>query len=184
MKKKKEKDVPKNIKSEGKEIRGIIRISGKDVRGDLPFKRALARIKGVGPRTSEMFSEIILRQLSLSGNTVVGELSDEQIEKVEHIISNPVKYGMPNHLVNRRKDMETGQDRHLTGTDLAFSMKGDIEREKGINSWRGYRHMYGQKVRGQRTRSTGRTGMSVGVLRKSIVAKAGASAAPKKEEKK
>ena len=48
-----------------------------------------------------------------------------------------------------------------------------IERDKTTYTWRGFRHTYGQKVRGQRTRSTGRTGMTVGVLRKSIMKAAG-----------
>jgi small subunit ribosomal protein S13 len=177
MKKKSEKEIPKEIKKDGKEIRGIVRIAGRDLRGDLPLKRALSRIKGIGIRTSHIISEVIFNQMILSEATVVGELSDEQIEQIEGILVNPVKYGVPSYMLNRRKDLETGQDRHMLGTDLSFAMKQDIEKEKTVNSWKGYRHMYGQKVRGQRTRSSGRTGMSVGVLRKSIIAKAGGSAA-------
>ena len=37
---------------------------------------------------------------------------------------------------------------------------------KMIRSYRGVRHERGQKVRGQRTRSNGRTGMAAGVLKK------------------
>jgi small subunit ribosomal protein S13 len=39
---------------------------------------------------------------------------------------------------------------------------------KEMNSWRGYRHAYGLKVRGQRTRSTGRKGKAVGVKVKKL----------------
>ncbi len=194
MKKKQETEIPNEPKKEEKEIRGIIRIAGRDLRGDLPIKRALSRIKGVGIRTGLVISEVVFKQLSVPESTVVGELTEEQVEKVEYILMNPVKFGVPGYMVNRQKDLETGVDKHAIGTDLTFASKQDIEREKGVNSWRGYRHAYGQKVRGQRTRSTGRTGMSVGVLRKSIMAKAGgAAAAPaagapapaaKKEEKK
>jgi len=175
--KKPDKDVPMEQKADGKEIRGIVRITGKDLKGDLTLKRALAKIKGVGMRTSGIMAELVFKELSLPSSSVVGSLSDEQIGKVEYILSNPVKYGIPPHMVNRRKDMETGLDRHVTGTDLTFTVRQDIDKEKGINTWKGYRHAYGQKVRGQRTRSTGRTGMSVGVLRKSIMAKAGGAAA-------
>ena len=67
--------------------------------------------------------------------------------------------------------------------DLIFENTQDIEREKKAYTWKGFRHSYGQKVRGQKTRNTGRTGMAVGVLRKAIVAAqggapAGAAAAP------
>ena len=41
------------------------------------------------------------------------------------------------------------------------------------SSWRGYRHLYGLKVRGQRTRCTGRKGGAVGVAK-------GGKAAPAK----
>jgi hypothetical protein len=48
-----------------------------------------------------------------------------------------------------------------------------------VRSYRGVRHERGQKVRGQRTRSNGRTGMAAGVLKKD--AKAAAAAAGKTE---
>jgi small subunit ribosomal protein S13 len=64
---------------------------------------------------------------------------------------------------------------HIIGTDLTFRVKQDITNAKDMNTWKGYRHAYGQKVRGQRTRTTGRTGMTVGVLRKVMLAKAAAA---------
>ena len=66
---------------------------------------------------------------------------------------------------SRQKDVETGDDMHLVTSDIAFNLRNDIEREKGVFSWRGYRHMYGLKVRGQRTRCTGRKGGAVGVAK-------------------
>ena len=47
--------------------------------------------------------------------------------------------------------MDTGSHRHLITSDLDFMVSGDIEREKAIMSWRGYRHMFGLRVRGQCT---------------------------------
>jgi len=37
-----------------------------------------------------------------------------------------------------------------------------------IRCYKGIRHEQGQKVRGQRTRSNGRTGMTMGVIRKKL----------------
>ncbi|GAG60554.1 unnamed protein product, partial [marine sediment metagenome] len=48
------------------------------------------------------------------------------------------------------------------------TVKRDIERMRRLRSWKGYRHGFGLKVRGQRTRSTGRKGLVVGVIRKKI----------------
>jgi len=55
---------------------------------------------------------------------------------------------------------------HLLSSDLVLRTKMDIDLMKKIKSWKGYRHAYGLKVRGQRTRTTGRTGKTVGVSKK------------------
>jgi small subunit ribosomal protein S13 len=59
--------------------------------------------------------------------------------------------------------MDTGSNLHLLTSDLDFTVSNDIDREKSIMSWRGYRHMFGLRVRGQRTRTTGRRASAVGV---------------------
>jgi small subunit ribosomal protein S13 len=64
--------------------------------------------------------------------------------------------------------MDTGKNIHLLGTDLIVQTKNDIEQMKKIRSWKGFRHSYGLKVRGQRTKSTGRAGKAMGVKRKQI----------------
>ena len=69
-------------------------------------------------------------------------------------------------MLNRRKDYATGQDIHLTGSDLVLTIKSDIDRMKKIKSWKGIRHALGLKVRGQRTRTTGRGGRTIGVTKK------------------
>lgn len=165
----------------GKEIRGIVRIAGKDVKGEVSLRRAVIEVKGVGERFGKVIFEAACGKMSLPQDCMVGELSEDELDKIEEIMKNPSSVGVPAFLFNRRKDVETGQDKQLIATDLVFQNKQDVEREKGMSSWRGYRHVYGKKVRGQRTRTTGRKGMSVGVLRKSL-AKPGA--APVKEEKK
>jgi len=67
--------------------------------------------------------------------------------------------------MNRRKDRTTGEDFHLIGPDLALQKKEDITFMQNIRTWKGIRHSLGLKVRGQRTKTTGRTGRSVGVRR-------------------
>ena len=71
--------------------------------------------------------------------------------------------------------MDTGTDVHLITSDLDFTKSNDIDREKSIMSWRGYRHMFGLRVRGQRTRNTGRTATAVGVKKVSGKAPAGSA---------
>ncbi|MCD6445704.1 30S ribosomal protein S13 [Candidatus Bathyarchaeota archaeon] len=145
-----------------KEFRHILRITGTDVDGTLKAPYALSKIKGI----SLNLANAILKKAGIDPDMRAGFLTDDEVRKIEAIIKEPKKYGLPSWLLNRQKDLETGEDLHLISADLALKVKNDIERMKEIRSWRGYRHAYGLKVRGQRTRTTGRTGKTVGVKKK------------------
>jgi len=121
----------------------------------------LTKIRGVG----YMFANTILNLLKINPNQRIGYLSSEQVKSIESIIKNPSASNFPSWFLNRRKDVETGEDKHLITSDIAFTVRNDIEREKTSGSWRGIRHMFGLKVRGQRTRCTGRKGGAVGVAK-------------------
>lgn len=155
-------------------VRGIVRLAGKDVRGNLPLSRALMSVKGIGQSLRRVVAKAVAKELGVDEDVKVGKFTDEQIEKVDGILANLQECGIPAYLLNRRKDRESGKDAHNIMNDLVFAQRQDIENEKKLYTWKGYRHAYGQKVRGQRTRNTGRKGMSLGVLRKSIVAAAAA----------
>ena len=146
--------------------RGIIRLAGKDVLGHIPLRRALLAVKGIGHTTSKSVAKIIAKELKVTEDVKVGTFTDAQIEQIDDILARIQDHGLPSYLLNRRKDAETGKDVHNTMSDLIFSTRQDIEKEKKLYSWKGYRHAYGQKVRGQRTKNTGRHGMSLGVIRK------------------
>ena len=147
------------------EFRHILRITDADVEGTLKAPFAISRIKGI----SLSLANAILKKAGVDPNTRVGFLTEANIERIEEIIEDPVKYGVPNWLLNRRKDRETGKDRHLLSADLVLRTKMDIDEMKEIKSWRGYRHAYGLKVRGQRTKTTGRSGKALGVKKKALV---------------
>ena len=165
------------VSASGKEVRGVVRLAGKDLRGSLPLRRAIVSVRGIGINLGEVVSVVACQQLGVSEKSMIGELSEQEVEKLEHILYHPMDYGVPVRMLNRQKDLATGADAHFISSDLAYVVKQDVDHEKDANTWRGYRHTYGQKVRGQHTRSTGRTGMTVGVLRKAVLAKAGAAAA-------
>jgi small subunit ribosomal protein S13 len=156
--------------AESENFRGIVRIAGKDVKGEVPLKRALVRVRGISHTLAVIASTVLHRELSIDPKTRVGELSEDQIDKIDNILQNLHDYKIPAYLLNRRSDYVGGADRHVIMNDLIFENTQDLEREKKLFTWKGYRHSYGQKVRGQRTRNTGRTGMAVGVLRKAIIA--------------
>lgn len=148
-----------------KEFRHILRIKGADVDGALKASFALKKIKGI----SLSLATAILSKAGIDPQARAGFLTETDIEKIEEIIEDPAKHGIPGWLMNRRKDQATGKDQHLISADLVLSTKTDIEQMKTIRSWRGYRHAYGLKVRGQRTKTTGRSGKALGVKKKALV---------------
>lgn len=158
------------------EYRHIVRIIGNDIPGEKKILVGLSQIRGIGYG----FATAILDTLKISSNTNIGYLSEEQVGSIEKILQDPSGAGFPTWFLNRRKDAETGEDRHLLTSDIEFTVRNDIERERMTGSWRGYRHMFGLKVRGQRTRTTGRKGGAVGVAKggKVMPAKGGAGAPP------
>jgi len=155
------------------DYRHIVRIVGKDIPGDKKLSVGLTQIKGVGYN----FANAIIGALGLNPNSNVGFLTESQVESIEKTLKDPTSLKFPSWLLNRRKDVETGATTHLITSDVAFTVRNDIEREKLSNSWRGFRHTYGLKVRGQRTRTTGRKGASVGVKKGGKVLPAGAAPA-------
>jgi len=144
------------------QYRYIVRIAGVDVPGELRVVDGLSLVKGVGYN----FALALCRLVGIDPYKRVGFLSDGEVERLESALSNPISIGVPVWMLNRRKDIESGRDLHLIGADLIYYVKRDIDREKRIRSWRGIRHALGLKVRGQRTATTGRVGMTVGVKRR------------------
>ena len=183
-----EKNAQKNEKQHGKKessakLTSVIRIAGKDVNGSLSVERAIDSVKGIGRDMARAMSYAMESKLSIDPKTEIGALDDESITKLEALIKDPQKYGIPKFMLNRNKDFETGKDIHAVGNDLIFANRQDVSRDVTLRTWRGARHQYGQKVRGQHTRSTGRTGTTMGVTKKSAI-KPGTAAAAAKPTKK
>jgi len=129
--------------------RHIVRIANADVKGEKSIHMALHKIKGV----SFMLSNFICFSAKVDPNKKAGILNDDEVQRLEDVIRNPAKYKCPAWLMNRRKDYDTGQDMHLINVDLDLSVDADMKRMKKVKSYKGLRHMWGQPVRGQRTKS-------------------------------
>ena len=147
-----------------KEFQHTIRFAGTYIPGTQPVTFALTKVKGIGIK----LATIIVEKSGIDPEKSMGFLSSADVEKIEDVIKNPSNYGIPAWILNRRKDMDTGKDLHLLGTDLIVQTKNDIDGMKAIRSWKGFRHSYGLNVRGQRTKSTGRAGKAMGVKKKQI----------------
>jgi small subunit ribosomal protein S13 len=143
------------------EIKYFVRISNSDLDGTKQVKVALTGIKGVGRHTAS----VITKLAGVNGHDIMGRLKDEDVERIRTVVENYTER-VPTWMVNRPKDVFTGESRHIFGTDVMTTLDEDINLMRKIRCYRGIRHETGQKVRGQRTKSTGRTGTTVGVKRK------------------
>ena len=131
-----------------------------------PVVLGLTAIKGIGDR----LAEIVVNKTGVPKDEKIGNLSDEDIETLQNYILE-LSDQTPGWLLNKQKDVWTGEDIHLFGSEMDMRKQEDINMLKKIRCYRGIRHEKGQKVRGQRTKAHGRSGLTVGVVKKAQKAK-------------
>ncbi|WP_129113331.1 30S ribosomal protein S13 [Halegenticoccus tardaugens] len=143
---------------EDENLRYFVRIGQTDLDGTKTVERSLTDMKGIGKRTARIVAETA----GVDRTATFGRLDDEAIDAVVDVVENLDDHA-PEWLSNRRKDFYTGETSHEVGTDLEQTRRQDINRMQMISSYKGVRHKRGQKVRGQRTKSTGRSEGTIGV---------------------
>ncbi len=124
----------------------IVRILSKDIEGKMSVYSGLTKIKGI----SWAASKAICKNAKIDSKKKIGALTEEELAKVEDIAKNAK---LPDHLINRRKDFETGEKGHIVGADLELKQEFDIKRLKKIKAYRGLRHLLKLPMRGQRTKA-------------------------------
>jgi len=144
------------------DFKHMVRIARKDIDGNKTIENALSGVKGVG----KALSRAIGISMNLDLNQKIGYLSDDKINKIEETMRDPKSHDVPDWMLNRRNDYETGETVHLIESDLMMMLRDDLNRMKKTRSYKGRRHEVGLPVRGQRTKSTFRKGSSVGVRRR------------------
>lgn len=143
------------------DFRFLVRIASTDLDGKKSVTQGLTGVKGVHNR----LAHVIARQTGIPPAKLLGDLSDDEIKRLAETLETVVDY-TPGWMRNRQKDLDTGDDEHLIGSEIDLVLRDDLNRLKKIRSWRGLRHEKKLPVRGQRTKANGRTGMTVGVMRK------------------
>ncbi len=144
------------------DFKHMVRIARKDVDGNKTIVNAITDIKGVG----KALSGALCTALDLDPNQKIGYLPDKEVERLEEAVKNPQNLKIPQWMLNRRNDYETGETTHLIESDLLMSLRDDLNRMKKTRSYKGRRHEVGLPVRGQKTKATFRKGSSVGVSRR------------------
>jgi small subunit ribosomal protein S13 len=145
-----------------KEFSHLVRVAGKDIKGQKNIVYGLSLIRGIGPRTARIMCDAS----GIDWKRKIGHVTEKEVEKIEKEIKELEK--APSWLLNRPRDYYSGKDRQVIGADLMLSLRDDLNRLKKTRSYRGIRHEAGLPVRGQRTKSTFRKGASVGVSRKKM----------------
>ena len=110
-------------------------------------------------------SEQSCRLAGIDGKTLGGHLSDDEQDRLRTAVDDYAT-AVPWWLVNRQRDLETNDDAHIVALEVKMTRDDDIARMAGVKAYRGMRHRSGHKVRGQRLRSNGRSGATLGVERK------------------
>ncbi len=127
----------------------MARIAGIDIPRDKRGVIALTYIMGIGRTTAEK----IIRLANVNPDTRVKDLTDEEVGRLRSIVDK----------------MASTKDILIEG-DLRREVAMNIKRLVEIGSYRGIRHRRGLPVRGQRTRTNGRSRRgpkrTVGVRRK------------------
>jgi small subunit ribosomal protein S13 len=108
------------------------RLLGVDIPNDKRIEASLPYIYGIG----KPMAQRILREANIDGDLRAGELSDEQLNAIVHIIS--------------------GHNLLIEG-DLRRDIQQNLKRLQQIGAYRGLRHRKGLPVRGQRTSTNART---------------------------
>lgn len=108
----------------------MARIAGADLPDNKRVEIALTYIYGIG----RPLANRLLAATGISPAKRVRELSEDEIAEL-------------------RKEIE---GKHVVEGDLRRRVRGDVQRLKDINCYRGLRHKLGLPVRGQRTRSNAR----------------------------
>ena len=135
----------KKYEAKEQEYVTLVRVLGKDIRGDLKLLAGLTKIAGI----SWSFANAICKVLELDKDVRIQDMDKADLERISEFVKAPA---VPGFLKNRQKDFDNGEDVHLNGADLKLKKEFDIKRLRKIKSYRGIRHGAGLPTRGQRTK--------------------------------
>ncbi len=149
------------------ELRLIVRIANKDLSGEKRIAKALMELKGISQRMGKIIAKEFEKETRIKEDTKLGDIPENMDKKMEEIVLNPEKFGIPKWSLNKQKEYDSGEDKHLIMSELEFDERKNFQRMSKIKSYRGLRRGWGLTVRGQKTKSTHRgKGPVVGVMKK------------------
>merc|ERR1711924_36474 len=88
-----------SIKESKKDTTHMIRMFNTNIDGRLQVCKAIATVRGVGDR----FSHAVVSRAKIEPYKRAGELTEEQQKKLIEILSDPLKFGIPEYFLNHHK---------------------------------------------------------------------------------
>lgn len=148
---------------EGADFRHIVRIANRDIPGYMSIDEGVTLIYGISHRLGKVIEELFTKD---SGKVIhrIGNLTDKDIETIEKIIQSLDKRA-PAWLLNRPKQFDGNKAQYIMA-DLKLVERKELQRLGKTKSYRGLRLQWGLRVRGQKSRSTGRRHSTIGVEKK------------------
>lgn len=148
--------------TDASQMQDIIRMFNTNIDGRAKVVKALTDIKGIGPRMAAM----LCRRAGIDMALRAGAVEPAKLEMISKILESPLEHDIPGWFLNHQKDRVDGKSTHLIGNQLEADFRMYLEKAKRIKHVRGQRLLKGLKVNGQRTKSNGRRGKTVGVSKK------------------
>ena len=139
----------------------LVRIMDTDIRAGSSLLYGLAKVRGI----NVMFANAVCRALGLDRNREISTLTEEEVEKIESFLSNPVKEGIPEWMLNQRKEFESGENHHYVSKDIEFNHLQYTRRFNKLKTYRSIRRRANLTLRGQRTKSNFRRNKTIAAMK-------------------
>src|SRR2546426_2428348 len=123
---------PKKLEGVKEDFRYIVRMANSDLDGTRSVGIALTAIPGVGSRVAEAVADLA----GVSRSERLGNLSEEQTDKIEATLGNLGEL-FPPWMVNRPQDWESGLDPHPLRSEVEGRLPGDGELSKIVPAYQG-----------------------------------------------
>merc|ERR1719192_2391147 len=83
----------------------ILRIQNTNIDGKRKVPFAMTAIKGIGRR----YAHIVLKKADIDHTKRAGEMTDDEVERIQTVMTNPRQYKIPDWFLNRQKDVKDGK---------------------------------------------------------------------------
>lgn len=117
----------------------ILRVLNTNLDGRRKIMYSLTAIKGIGRR----YANLVCKKADIDMRKRAGELTEDEIERLVTVMTNPLQYKIPSWFLNRQRDIKDGKTSQVIANGLDNKLREDLERLKKIRAHRGLRHYWG-----------------------------------------